>query len=213
MKDGNDEVAAAVLDSSTLVMGTPVIMAKQAIDARDKKGDNATKDAALFGAFKATDQAGVLRFALKFPKDRIPAEQAAKDPTLKTVSAINYIAGALNATSGLGLTLTAKTGSPTDAQPLRDTLQQWLDMGKKQTAGSEQMKSLATILNTITITMDGSDVNLAMTIPPDQLTSLATDLGKMGSAFGGAMGGSSGGPTSPGPNTNSSSSPPNLDHK
>src|SRR6185369_17549656 len=129
-KQGTDEFGAAVLDGSTLVMGSPASMARSAIDAHDKKGDNATKNADLFNAFKATKQSGLLRFAMKFPKDQIPPEQAAKDPMTKSFTAINYLTGALDASSGIGIDLTAKTSSPTDAQPLHDNLKQLLEMGK-----------------------------------------------------------------------------------
>jgi hypothetical protein len=189
-KDGGDEVAAAVLDSSTLVMGSPTSMARQAIDAHAKKADNATKDVELFNAFKATKQSGLLRFAMRFPKDQIPPDQAAKDPTTKSFLAINYLTGALDASAGIGLDLTAKTSSPADAQPLHDNLQKLLDQTKKSLAGNDQMKSLMSILNATTLTMNNADVTLNLVIPPDQLATLAADLQK---SFGGAMGGSGAG--------------------
>lgn len=183
-KDGGDEVAAAVVDSTTLVIGSPATMAKQAIDAHAKKGDNATKNAELFNAFKATKQ-GLLRFAMTFPKDQIPAEQASRDPMTKSFTAINYLTGTLDASAGIGLDLTAKTASATDAKPLHDNLQQLLDMGKKQLSGNAQMKGIMSLLDATTLSMTDADVKLAMTIPANQLAELATDFQKMGQAFGG----------------------------
>jgi hypothetical protein len=192
--DGGSAFAASVLDAGTLVMGSSAAILHQVIDARDKKADNATKDAALFDAFKATDQGGLVRFAMKFPKDQIPPDQAAKDPTMRSFAAINYLTGSLNSTAGLGLNLTAKTSSPADAQPLHDNIQQGLDAAKQYANGDEQGKTFLPILNATTLTTTGNDVVLAMNIPPDQLVMLASQLQKMAPAFGGAMGGAAGGP-------------------
>src|SRR6202008_1066719 len=145
-------------------------------------------NAELFTAFKATDQSGLLRFAMRFPKDQIPADQAAKDPMTKSFTAINSLPGSLNAPPGLGLNLTAKTTSPADAQPLHDNLKNLIDTAKKQLAGNAQMKSLATVLDATTLTMNGADVQLAMNIPPAQLVELATDVQKMGASMGGSPG-------------------------
>jgi hypothetical protein len=194
-KQGADEFGAAVLDASTLVMGSPASMARAAIDAHAHKRDNATKNADLFNAFKSTKQSGLLRFAMKFPKEQIPAEQAAKDPMTKSFQAINYLTGALDASTGIGIDLTAKTSSPTDAQPLHDNLKQLLDMGKSQVSSNPQMKSLGTILDATTLAVNGSDVQLTLNIPPAQLAELAAEFQKMS---GGRMGGMGEGSTGPG---------------
>ncbi len=193
MNDGT-EFGAAVLDSGTLVVGWPAARARQAIDARAGTADNATKDAALFSAFKSTDQAAVLRFAMKFPKDKISAEEVAKDETARSVAAINYITGSVAATSGLGLHLTAKTSSPAEAQPLHDNLQKFLESGKSFMSRSEETKSVASVLNSTTIAVNGSDVDLTMNIGADQLAAIASDAGKLGASFAGAMGASPGPP-------------------
>lgn len=184
-----EEFVASVLDEGTVIFGSSPAVAHQIIDAHAGKADNARKDAALFDAFKATDGAGVLRFAAKFPKDRISPEDAAKDPTAKSFAAVNYLTGSLTGTSGLGVHLTAKTGSPTDAQPLHDNLEKMLAMGKQYMSANPQMKGFATILNATTLSVNGSDVDLAMNIPPDQLVALAEDFKKMAPGLGGMAGG------------------------
>lgn len=192
--DSSDVFATAVLDSGTLVLGSSADLARQAIDAHAGKADNATKDAALFDAFKSTAP-GVLRFAMRFPKDQITPEQAAKDPDMKNASAINFVTGSLDATSGLALRLTAKTGSPTDAQPLHDSLAKYLEMGRKFVGTNPDAKQLTSILNATQLSVNGSDVNFALSVSAEQLASIAADFQKMGSSFGGAasdMGGEPG---------------------
>jgi len=195
-KDGGEEFATAVLDSGTLVLGSSADLVHQAIDAHAGKADNATKDAPLFDAFKSTAQ-GVLRFALRFPKDQISPEQAAKDPTMKSATAINFVTGSLDAAAGLALRLTAKTASPTDAQPLHDNLAKYLEMGRKFVADNPDSKQLASILNATQLTVNGSDVSFALDVPAGQLAAIAADFQKMGESFGGAasgIGGESGEP-------------------
>ena len=175
-KDGTEEVAAAVLDASTLVVGSPATMVRSAIDARGGKADNATKNADLFNAFKATKSTGVLRFAMRFPKEQLPPSD---DPMAKSFSTIQYLSGSLEATTGVGLDLTARTASATDAKPLHDQLQGLLTMGKTQLGGNPQMESIVSVLNQTTLSMTDADVKMTMVIPNDVLAKLATDFGKM----------------------------------
>ena len=185
-QDEGQEIAASVLDSSMLVLGSPATMAKQAIDARAGKAGNATQNADLFNLFKATSQTGVLRFAMRFPQEQLPQNQ--NDPTVKSFAAIKYLYGTLDASAGLGLDLNARTGSAAEAQPLHDNLQQLLAMGKQQVAGNAQMASLASVLEQTTVTMTDADVKLKMSIPPTTLAQVAADFQKMSGAFGGAPG-------------------------
>jgi hypothetical protein len=176
-KEGTDEIASAVLDASTLVLGSPATMVKSAIDARAGKADNATKNADLFNAFKATKQTGVVRFAMRFPQEQLPQNQ--QDEMSKSLATIKFLSGAVEATTGLGLDLTARTASATDAKPLHDQLQQLLDTSKTQLEGNEQMAGIVAVLNQTTLSMADADVKLTLNIPNTTLAQLAEQFGKV----------------------------------
>jgi hypothetical protein len=181
-QDKGEQVAAAVLDASTLVIGSPVAMVKSAIDAHGGKADNATKNTELFDLFKATKSTGVLRFAMRFPQEQLPKNE---DPMAKSFSTIKYLSGALEATTGVGLDLTARTASAADAKPLHDQLQGLLAMGKGQLGGNPQMEGIVSVLNQTTLSMADADVKMTINIPNDVLAKLANDFGKMAGGMGG----------------------------
>lgn len=192
-KSGGDEAGIVVLDSTTLLIGSPVAMTKKAIDAKMGKGDNAAKDAELLAAYKSTKETGTLRFAMKFPKDQL-ANQT--DETSKHMAATKIVFGSLDASAGLGLELVARTGSEAEAKPIHDDLTKLLEQGKAMMGGNEQMKSIETLLNSITLTLNGADVKLAMNVPKSTLEEVAKSFSAM--AGGGMPGGGAPGGAMPG---------------
>lgn len=190
VKEGADETGVVVLDSTTLLIGSPVAMTKKAIDAKMGKGDTAAKDAELLAAFKSTKEAGTLRFAMKFPKEQLAGQT---DDMAKHLSATKIVFGSLDASAGLGLELVARTGSEADAKPIHDDLTKLLEQGKAMMSGNQQMTSIETVLNSIVISMTGADVKLAMNIPKGTLEEVAKSFSAMANGAlmdGGAPGGS-----------------------
>lgn len=191
-KNGGDEAGIVVLDSTTLLIGSPVAMTKKAIDAKMGKGDTAAKDADLLAAYKSTKEAGTLRFAMKFPKEQL-ANQT--DETSKHMAATKILFGSLDTSAGLGLELVARTGSEAEAKPIHDDLTKLLDQGKAMMGGNEQMKSFETVLNSIVLTLNGADVKLAMSVQASTLEEVAKSFSNMGAMMGG--GGAPGGSMPP----------------
>lgn len=184
-----EEMGAVVLDSTTLLLGSPVAMVKKAVDAKMGKGDTAAKDADLLAAFKSTKETATLRFAMKVPKEQLANES---EDIAKHFAATKILFGSLDAASGLGIELVARTGSEAEAKPIHEDLTKLLDQGKQMMAGNEQMKSVETLLNSISLTLNGPDVKLAMNVPQSTIQDVAKSFG----AFAGGM---MGGPGGPGP--------------
>lgn len=186
-KNGREEVGVVILDSTTLLMGSPVAMVKKAIDAKMGKGDSASKDAELLAAFKSTKETGTLRFAMKFPKEQLAGQT---EDVAKHMAATKIVFGSLDASAGLGLELVARTGSEAEARPIHDDLTKLLDQAKTFMSGNEQMKSIETVLNSIVISLNGADVKLAMNVPSATLQEVAKSFSAMagGMTGGGAPG-------------------------
>ncbi|MGB5038772.1 MAG: hypothetical protein WBQ66_19350 [Blastocatellia bacterium] len=187
IKDGSEEVGVVVLDSTTLLVGSPVAMTKKAIDAKLGKGDSAAKDAELLAAFKSTKETGTLRFAMKFPKEQL-AGQA--DETAKHLSATKILFGSVDASAGINLELVARTGSEAEAKPIHDDFMKLLEQGKAMMGGNEQMKSFESVLNSIVLSLNGPDVKLAMNVPSSTLEEVAKSFSNMGAMMGGGEPGS-----------------------
>lgn len=181
-KKDNEDVGVVVLDSTTLLMGSPLAMVKKAIDAKMGKGDTAAKDAELLAAFKGTKETGTLRFAMKFPKEQLAGQT---DEMAKHMSATKILFGSLDASAGLGLELVARTGSEADAKPIHDDLTKLLDQAKGFASGMEQMKSFEPVLNSIVLTLNGADVKLAMSVPTGTLEEVAKSFSAMTGGMGG----------------------------
>lgn len=195
--DAKTEVGAVVLDDSTLVMGSPIAMVHQTIDATAKKADSAAKDADLMNAFRATKQSSLLRFASRVPPNVVPKSETEKDTMTASFAAVNMLSGSLDTATGIGLDLTAHTPTEAEAKPLYDNLQQMLEMGKKQLGGNDQMKGFASVLNATAVAMNGSNVKLTVNLTPDVVAMLAEDFKKIGMGIPGMSGGASGGMTPP----------------
>lgn len=195
-KKDKEDVGVVVLDSTTLLMGSPVDMVKKAIDAKMGKGDTAAKDADLMAAFKSTKETGALRFAMKFPKEQMAGES---EDLAKHMAATKVLFGSLDVTSGLGIELIARTGSEAEAKPIHEDLTKLLDQAKTFLGGSEQMKGVDSVLNSIVLSLNGADVKLAVNVPTSTIEEIAKSFSNMGGMPGGGEpGGSMPGGSMPG---------------
>lgn len=163
-RTGDEEMAVAVLDPTTVVMGSPAAAVRQAIDARADKTPDATTNADLFNAFKETRETGIIRFATAVPAGIVPGSVPGQ--AAQPLDAAKYVFGSIDATAGIALDLTARTDSAEQAKPIYDQMTQYLELGKRQLAGNEQLKGFETMLEKTTVTQADRDVKMTMALDP-----------------------------------------------
>jgi hypothetical protein len=164
----SEETAVAVLDASTVVMGSPAAV-RGAIDARAGKAPNATSKAELLETFRSTKETGLLRFAAAIPPG---AAGQGTDQMTQALSAARYAFGSIDATSGLALDVTMRADTAEAAKPLYDQLAQGLEQVKPMVAQNQQLQGFKTILDSTTVTQAERDVKVAVTLTPIALIML-----------------------------------------
>lgn len=172
----SEEVAAAVLNPTTLVMGTPAAVRK-AIDAAADKGADATSNTELFNLFKETKETGIVRFAMATPPED-PA-QAQGNPMTQAFAAARFVFGSLDATSGLGFDVTMRTATAQEAQPLYTQLSQGVEAGKQMVGQNPEMQGFKTLLDSMSVTQNERDVKVALNLSPIQLLLIYDQFQKM----------------------------------
>lgn len=180
VKKDRDEVAVAVLDAGTMVIGMPASKAKAAIDAYGGKGDNATKDADLFGAFKESKSSATLRFAMKVPTEMAKQEMGpnSNNKLAQDMLKTKILFGSLDGASGIGLELIARTSSADEAKAIADGLNQMLDQAKEFVSKTDQLKGYSAVVNTLKATTSDKDAKIAIDIPTAILEQIAADIEK-----------------------------------
>jgi hypothetical protein len=168
MVDTREEMAFAVLDPQTLALGKPSAV-RASIDARGGRAPGIASDSALIEAYNQTGAPAqsVLRFAMRMPEQMIKAELA-KDPTnpfVKSLALVRFLSGTVDLASGVALNLTARTASPADAKTVHGSLTGFVNVGKMMVSGNEKLAKYGAALDRIALTVNGSDVRLALDLP------------------------------------------------
>lgn len=160
------EIAAALLDGSTLVAGTPAGV-RSAVDARAGRARAASADADLMGVFNLTDPGAEIRLAMRVSPEVTRAQLARTpdDPSLRALSKVRYLFGSVNGSQGLALRLTARAENASDAKTLLDSVTAFLAFGRMTIGQNAKTSRYAALLEGAAVTTAGADVTLTVTAP------------------------------------------------
>lgn len=154
-----EEIAVALLDSSTAAYGTPSAVLK-AVDVHRGAAPSASTVTALTDAVALSDAGAPLRFGMPVPQALIAAEMKRDpgNPFLKTLSDVRVLFGTVAATSdGAALKLTAKAGTAEQTASVAAVLTALVGLGQQATGSKPE---LAALFDRMTVTSAATDATL-----------------------------------------------------